>query len=111
MNELPNKKACLHFTWKLCDILNKDVLKIIFEKLNRRDLISAKGVCKHFWRVALMCIYYLPTNPSCDIELKPFRYLTTLYLNCNQNITNEGLKFAPLLTTLELFMNEKITDE
>ena len=107
IDEINNKK----YISRLFNILNKDILKIILLKLNRRDLVAAKGVCRHFRRIGLMCIYYLERIPFCAIELKPFGYIKTLDLLENDNMTDEGLKFLPLLTTLYLPCTVNITDE
>ena len=46
------------------NIVNKDVLKIIFKQLNVDDLLRVKNVCWRFHDIALSCVTYLPSRPG-----------------------------------------------
>ena len=85
--------------------------KIVFEKLNNKDLISAKSVCRHFHRVAIMCIHKLAKVPLSNIDLQPFKYLTTLSLGSSDTITNDCLKHLKSLRSFSLNNNTRITND
>ena len=90
---------------------SRDVVQYIFNFVDRRDLRSHHLVCKRWKEASLPHITTLKRNPPRNEDLKPFKYLKTLYLSNNSSITNEGLKWVRNLQTLSLTNNSTITDE
>ena len=91
---------------------NKDIIQHVFSQLNDRNtLVKSRFVCKQWSQIALRFIHTLHKIPHNNELLKPFKFLTTLDLNGNSKITNEGLAHVPNLITLDLSDNSTITNE
>ena len=89
----------------------RNVLKIVFNKLSRQDMITAIETCKQLNKVDLNCFDSFEGVSLTNDDLKQMTWLTHLDLSENCIVTNDGLEYLVNLETLALGSNANITTD